>query len=38
MGEAEGLRYALVVMTVLYLPSAFFMLRAARTLEQDIEE
>ncbi|WP_297339703.1 MFS transporter [Pseudophaeobacter sp.] len=38
IGPAEGLRYALAVMTVLYLPSAFFMLRAARTLEQDSEE
>jgi MFS family permease len=38
MGEAEGLRYALMVMTALYLPSAFFMLRASRTLEQDAED
>jgi MFS family permease len=36
-GEANGLRYALAVMTVLYLPSAFFMLRAGKTMAEDAE-
>lgn len=38
MGPADGLRYSLLVMSVLYLPSAIFMLRAARTIEADSEE
>jgi MFS family permease len=38
LGEAAGIRYALVAMSILYLPSAFFMWRAAQTIAEDAEE
>jgi MFS family permease len=37
LGEAEGIRYALVIMSVLYLPAAFFMWKAAKTIADDAE-
>ena len=37
-GPADGLRYALIIMTTTFLPAGFFMLRAARRLKADAEE
>ena len=37
-GEADGLRLSLCVMNLLYLPSAYFMLRASRTIAAEIED
>jgi predicted MFS family arabinose efflux permease len=36
-GPADGLRYALAIMTLMYLPAAYYMWRASHTLKQDIE-
>lgn len=37
-GTAEGLRYALMIMTCALAPAGWLMLRAARTLERDAED
>lgn len=37
-GEAEGLRLSLCVMNLLYLPSAYFMLQASRTIASEVED
>lgn len=37
-GEAHGLRLALMIMTCLYLPCAYFMYKASITLKEDIED
>lgn len=37
-GPAEGLRYALMIMMVTFVPSGIFMLRAARHLKTDAED
>ncbi|ALH82197.1 spinster family MFS transporter [Sphingopyxis macrogoltabida] len=37
-GPAEGLRYAMMIMMCAFLPSGFFMLRAARTMRSDSED
>lgn len=37
LGSADGLRYALVIMNFIYIPSAYFMWRASKTLYQDSE-
>ena len=34
LGEAAGIRYALVAMSLPYLPSAYFMWRAAHTFQK----
>ncbi len=36
-GPAEGLRYAMMIVMVAFLPAGWFMLRAARNLERDQE-
>ncbi len=38
MGEAEGLRYSLLVMSTLYVPAGYFMFRASRTMAADAED
>ena len=37
-GSAEGLRYALMIVTIVLLPSSLLMLRAARYLKRDAED
>lgn len=37
-GPAEGLRYALMIMSLTFLPAGVFMLRAAKYLKADAEE
>lgn len=37
-GPADGLRYAMMIMMCAFLPSGFFMLRAARTMRADAED
>ncbi|MDT9600112.1 spinster family MFS transporter [Sphingosinicella rhizophila] len=37
-GPGDGLRYALMIVMVVFVPSGFFMLRAARTLRADMED
>ena len=37
-GDAMSIRYALVAMMFLYIPSAWFMWRASKTIKQDAEE
>jgi hypothetical protein len=36
-GPGEGLRYALLIMCAALAPAGFFMLRAAKRLEADLE-
>jgi predicted MFS family arabinose efflux permease len=36
-GAAQGLRYAMMIVVVSFVPSGLFLLRAARTLKQDAE-
>ncbi|WP_299415322.1 MFS transporter [uncultured Sulfitobacter sp.] len=38
MGEAEGLRYALATLTILFIPSAVFMLKASKTIANELED
>lgn len=37
-GPADGLRYALMIMSLTFLPAGIFMLRAAKYLKSDLEE
>jgi len=37
LGAADGLRFALIIALTAFLPAGFFMLRAARRLEADLE-
>lgn len=37
-GTAEGLRYALMIVALVFLPAGYFMLRACRSLVSDSEE
>lgn len=37
-GPAEGLRYALMIMSLTFLPAGIFMLRASKYLKSDAEE
>lgn len=37
-GAADGLRYAMMIVMVTFVPSGIFMLRAARTLRSDAED
>lgn len=37
-GPENGLRYALMIIMVTFIPSALFMLRAAKTLHADLED
>jgi MFS family permease len=36
-GPGDGLKYAMMTVTVIFLPCGYFMLRAARTLAADME-
>jgi MFS family permease len=38
VGPAEGLRYAMMLVMVIFLPCGYYMLRAARTLTADAED
>ena len=37
-GPGEGLRYALMIMSLTFLPAGIFMLRAAKYLNADAEK
>ena len=37
-GKAEGLRYALMIVMIVFIPAGWFMLRAARHLKADAED
>ncbi len=37
VGSADGLRYAMMIVMVTFVPSGWFMLRAARNLKRDLE-